>query len=108
MAGRVGGGCTRHDWHAKLQLCLQGNLLVTDIIATNTTSSMLLFRVFTGGAADCGTSRDRLFLVGVPPSNVVHVPLVAGIGFSSGQRVCLNLVSGLAQFNFRGFLFTPS
>lgn len=83
---------------------------MTDIVATNYTSSVAFFTV-ARGSATCGviaTDNYRLRDVAVPPSSTVHLPLQTGIGFGSGQEICVTGTVGNLLINFRGFLFTPS
>lgn len=83
------------------------NLLMTDIVVSTNQSSDVYFSVFEGGT-NCSTQLAyRLAGVLIPPRGTLHFPLETGIGFRAGTRICASAGS-FADFNFRGFLFTPS
>lgn len=85
------------------------NLMMTDIIATNLSSTdPVTFSLYNGVPATCdNASRPRMMPIAVPNRNTLHIPLQTGFGFPAGTRVCLG-VTGNLGIHARGFLFKPA
>lgn len=85
------------------------SLLVSDLVVGNLSGSAVNIAVFGAGNAACDTSlKVKLVALPIPPLSTVNIPLQSGLGFASGQRVCVNAHGGSLNVNLRGFLFTPA
>jgi hypothetical protein len=81
------------------------NLLVTDVIVSNSNASAsCCARIFTG--AGCLT--ERTGFITVPAGGSVTMNFLTGIGFASGQVVCVRNgdSAGPLHFTLRGYRFT--
>lgn len=88
------------------------NFMLTDLIVSNPHSGVGFFRLYTGSLGQC-VLPDAVKLDGVviPPMNSLVIPLNTGVGFASGQMVCVTFASEPAFLSFtvnaRGYLFGP-
>jgi len=86
------------------------NFLLTDLIISNSNDVPVVTSLFTGRpltATSCGVENTRLFRLWVRPKETLVLPLNTGIGFSSGQVVCVYNVDHELNYNARGYLFKP-
>lgn len=84
------------------------NFILTDLIVGNRTSSGQGFQVLAGIGGTCVVSNTlRLAEIVVPPGDTAYVSLQTGVGFASGQAVCIFTTAAMSVSG-RGFLFTPA
>lgn len=84
------------------------SLIATDITVSNHGTSSRYVVLYNSINASCGTiDRKRISDMPVPPGGVVHLSYQTGVGFASGQFVCL-YNSLPVHVTLRGFLFTPA
>jgi hypothetical protein len=86
------------------------NLLITDIVVGGDATISGRFNVYTAGGNGCASiGVRRLRNVTIPSNDSIVIPLTTGIGFASGQTICMvGFEGGSISVNMRGFLFTPS
>lgn len=80
------------------------NFMLTDlIISKDSTGAAVDQRVFTG--AGCIT--ERTAFLSVPGQDTLHIQFATGIGFTSGQVVCIRngASAGPTNWTIRGYLF---
>lgn len=85
------------------------NLMVTDLTFSNG-SSIASEIDFFAGQGGCGTgniARSRLENVFIPPVSTVHLSYETGMGFASGQIVCIATLNNVS-LHARGYLFTAA
>ena len=85
------------------------NLLLTDLVVSNTLANDVFFEIYTqveGGCAG-GTRTRRLGRTIVPTRTHTALAFQTGIGFASGQVVCVD-TTGSLTITGRGFLFTAA
>ena len=83
------------------------NLMVTDILASNFTAEDAALQMFITGAQPCsGGGNYRIRYAAVKASDNFQWSPQTGIGFASGQSVCLVSSQNL-NVVLRGYLFTP-
>lgn len=84
------------------------NFILTDLIVSNLTGTAQSFSVHTGAGGSCNTTLTlRLLNISVLPSDTSYVSLQTGIGFTSGQAVCVQ-ATAVMPVSGRGFLFTAA
>jgi hypothetical protein len=92
------------------------NLLITDLVLGNrggdTPAFFHLYRASSSqSCADPNSipqAQFRFFFINIRTNENIIIPLTTGVGFASGQSVCIfRQGGGSVSVNMRGFLFTP-
>lgn len=86
------------------------NFMLTDLIITNSSDETAAQAALYSGAGttDCGAVSAKMRALWVRPKETLVVPLNTGVGFSSGQHVCVSSVTFPLNYNVRGYLFKAS
>jgi hypothetical protein len=85
--------------------------MLTDLVISNNneTSPATIQRVITGSGTNCDWVADRTAALSIPVASTLHLPFVTGIGFTSGQHVCIQNAEGpggnTTSWTIRGYLF---
>lgn len=83
------------------------NLILTDLIIGNTNTTFNNISVFSGSAGCAEILLPRLSNIMIPAADTAYVSLQTGVGFTSGQTICIQSSNSVA-LSGRGFLFTPA
>lgn len=97
----IGGGSV-----AVLTVPAGRNLMLTDIVVGNVATTAAAFNLIAGTSNCSNVLAFRLGNIVIPPNDVRSISLSTGIGFASGQNVCIFSPNQLS-FNLRGYYFTP-